>query len=132
MTGAIKCPICGSRTRLRTSKKDGSKFHVCIHSPECIGKVPYDDEWQDDKPRIEGAFNSAAASVAVGVVGCFGLGIILGPIAIALAIRARRNVRLKPSSGSEEQEVIAGFTFGIIGIVVSLILIYFLIIWTVA
>ena len=48
MTDEIKCPVCGSETRLRTSKKDGSKFHVCVNYPECNGKVAFDDDWGDD------------------------------------------------------------------------------------
>lgn len=44
----VKCPKCGSETRLRTSKKDGSKFHVCVNYPECKGKVAFDDDWDDD------------------------------------------------------------------------------------
>jgi hypothetical protein len=39
----IRCPECGSETVLRTSKKGpnaGRTFHVCIHYPECKGKVP--------------------------------------------------------------------------------------------
>jgi hypothetical protein len=43
-----KCPLCGSKTRLRTSKKDGSKYHVCVNYPECKGKVAFEDEWEDD------------------------------------------------------------------------------------
>ena len=42
MTDDIKCPVCGSQTHLRTSKKDGSKFHVCVNWPDCRGKVALD------------------------------------------------------------------------------------------
>ena len=48
MTSDIKCPVCGSKARLRTSKKDGSKFHVCVNYPQCKGKVSFDEEWDDD------------------------------------------------------------------------------------
>ena len=44
----IKCPVCGSSTRLRISKKDGSKFHVCVNYPDCKGKVAFDEDWDDD------------------------------------------------------------------------------------
>jgi hypothetical protein len=46
----IKCPICGAKTTLRTSKQDGSKFHICINYPDCRGKVAYDDEWEEEQP----------------------------------------------------------------------------------
>ena len=43
-----ECPLCGSETRIRTRKEDGSKFYVCVNWPECRGKVAYDEEWEDD------------------------------------------------------------------------------------
>ena len=42
MASDITCPICGSETTLRTAKKGpnaGRQFYVCIHYPECKGKV---------------------------------------------------------------------------------------------
>ena len=42
MTDDIKCPICGSRTTLRTAKKGpdaGKKFHVCNRYPDCTGRI---------------------------------------------------------------------------------------------
>ncbi len=48
MVREIRCPECGSETTLRTSKKDGSKFYVCVNYPECKGRVAYDDEWEGD------------------------------------------------------------------------------------
>jgi ssDNA-binding Zn-finger/Zn-ribbon topoisomerase 1 len=48
MTSDIKCPICGSKTRLRTAKKDDSKFHVCVNYPNCRGKVAFEDEWEEE------------------------------------------------------------------------------------
>lgn len=55
-TSGTKCPKCGSLTKLRTSKKDGSKFHVCVNYPECKSKVAFDDEWEeeDDYNRFQG------------------------------------------------------------------------------
>lgn len=58
MTDDIKCSICGSKTTLRTSKKDGSKVHVCVNYPNCKGRVAYDDDWEDDasqsdRPRMK-------------------------------------------------------------------------------
>lgn len=51
MTDDIKCPVCGSNTRLRTSKQDGSKFHVCINYPDCRGKVAFEDEFEDEREK---------------------------------------------------------------------------------
>ena len=44
----IKCPVCGSRTTLRTSKKDNSKFHLCDNYPNCKGKVSFNEDYSDD------------------------------------------------------------------------------------
>ena len=54
MTDEIKCPVCGSNTRLRASKKDGSKYFVCVNYPECKGKVAFVDEFEDvpDKKTV--------------------------------------------------------------------------------
>jgi len=38
----FRCPICGSETVTRTSKRGpnaGSQFHVCVRYPECKGKI---------------------------------------------------------------------------------------------
>ena len=43
MPDNIKCPICGSKTTLKTAMKGpnaGRKFHVCINYPKCKGRVP--------------------------------------------------------------------------------------------
>lgn len=62
MASDIRCPICGSETRLRTSKKDGSKFHVCVNYPECKGKVAFESEWDDwdeEKPVGQSTYRTA-------------------------------------------------------------------------
>lgn len=66
MAAEIKCPICGSETIVRTTKKGskaGYRFHVCISYPECKGKVPASRlsiqqskqvnalEWSEEKTR---------------------------------------------------------------------------------
>lgn len=38
--GVIRCPECGSRTTLRTSKISDIKYYVCINYPKCKGMVP--------------------------------------------------------------------------------------------
>jgi hypothetical protein len=51
MTDDIKCPVCGSKTILRTAKKGpdaGKKFFVCVNYPKCKGKLEQDQEWEDD------------------------------------------------------------------------------------
>ena len=42
-----KCPICGSKTVVRTAvigPDTGLKFHVCIRFPECKGRIPVEEE----------------------------------------------------------------------------------------
>jgi len=44
MTDDIKCPICGSKTILRTAKKGpdaGKQFFVCNQYPKCKGRANY-------------------------------------------------------------------------------------------
>ena len=44
MTDEIKCPICGSKTTLRTAKKGpdaGKQFFVCNQYPKCKGRASY-------------------------------------------------------------------------------------------
>jgi ssDNA-binding Zn-finger/Zn-ribbon topoisomerase 1 len=38
--GGIRCPECGGRTTLRTSKVSDIKYYVCINYPKCKGMVP--------------------------------------------------------------------------------------------
>ena len=40
----VRCPKCGSRTTIRTAKKDDSQYHVCINSPRCRGRVLVDED----------------------------------------------------------------------------------------
>ena len=54
----VRCPKCGSRTTIRTAKKDDSQYHVCINSPRCRGRVLVDedqdgglgDDWDKARP----------------------------------------------------------------------------------
>ena len=54
----VRCPKCGSRTAIRTAKKDDSQYHVCINSPRCRGRVLVDedqdgglgDDWDKARP----------------------------------------------------------------------------------
>jgi tetratricopeptide (TPR) repeat protein len=48
----IKCPVCGSKTTLRTAKKGsnaGEQFYVCDRYPECKGKVKYQTQAEDKR-----------------------------------------------------------------------------------
>ena len=38
--GVIRCPECGGRTTLRTSKKSDIRYYVCVNYPDCKGMVP--------------------------------------------------------------------------------------------
>ena len=43
----IRCPICGSKTVIRTSQKGpnaGKSFHVCTRYPECKGKIAIEEQ----------------------------------------------------------------------------------------
>ena len=44
----VRCPKCGSRTRIRIRSKDKKKFHVCINFPKCKGRVSFTEAWGDD------------------------------------------------------------------------------------
>jgi len=47
----VRCPKCGGKTRLRTRRKDGRKFYVCVNYPKCKGQVEHDEEWEDEQPK---------------------------------------------------------------------------------
>ena len=38
--GVVRCPECGGRTILRTSKISDIRYYVCSNYPECKGRVP--------------------------------------------------------------------------------------------
>ena len=35
-----RCPICGSKTTIRTGSNTGRRSYVCSHYPECRGRIP--------------------------------------------------------------------------------------------
>lgn len=128
MVDIVKCPVCGSSTRLRTSKKDGSKFHVCVNWPDCKGKVAFDD-WEDDweekplkkkpqhsRPVEHRTSGFAIASLILGVLGISLLAIIFG--AIALGETRRPGVEGRGMA-------IAGIVLGILWIVAGIIVMMF-------
>ena len=50
MSEDIRCPICGSKTTIPTTKKGqniGGQFHVCTRYPECKGKVAVESQNSD-------------------------------------------------------------------------------------
>ena len=56
MATDTKCPLCGSETVIKTSKKGpnaGQSFHVCLRYPECKGKVPVGEQVDYDMPLVE-------------------------------------------------------------------------------
>ena len=44
----VRCPKCGGKTGIRISKKDNRKYHVCVNSPRCKGKISLGVDWGDD------------------------------------------------------------------------------------
>lgn|GEM_PF-3408980 len=49
MTREIRCPKCGARTVIRTSRKDGRKSNVCVNFPECKGRIQVFPDWEWDE-----------------------------------------------------------------------------------
>jgi ssDNA-binding Zn-finger/Zn-ribbon topoisomerase 1 len=43
----IRCPKCGRETTIRTSKKDGSQYFICLKYPKCKGRVPVEEDWSE-------------------------------------------------------------------------------------
>ena len=99
MTDDIKCPICGSKTTLRTFKKTGSKYHVCVNYPKCKGRVEQDQEWEDDsreeertvekRPRVYHDRNSGerrTSGISVAALVCGILGIVIPYVGLVLAL----------------------------------------------
>ena len=63
---------------------------------------------------------NAVASVLLGVAGLLALGLILGPIAIALGILAKRRIRLSGQPGDTLATV--GIAIGVIAIAIPVVL----------
>lgn len=63
MTSDIKCPICGSGTRMRTRSRDKQKFYVCVHYPQCKGMVEYEEEWEDEKSETRNREGSTSGFI---------------------------------------------------------------------
>jgi hypothetical protein len=49
VTREIRCPKCGAKTVIRTSKKDGRKFNECVNFPECQGRIQVLPDWERDE-----------------------------------------------------------------------------------
>ena len=49
-----RCPKCGTRTTIRTAKKDDCEYHVCINYPRCKGRVLAEEDqggdWGKERP----------------------------------------------------------------------------------
>lgn len=132
MPNFVTCPICGSKTRLRTSKQDGSKFHVCINYPQCKGKVAFDEDWEDDlaeermvekRPRVyherpSGGRRTSGISVAAMVCGICALVIpftwfVLGLLAVIFGGVGISQTSKNPNLGGKGM-AITGLVCGII------------------
>ena len=67
MTDDVKCPLCGSATEIRTAKKGsnaGREFHVCVHYPECRGKVECGSQDESkDSPKAKGRMGDMTSDI---------------------------------------------------------------------
>ena len=72
------------------------------------------------EPRTSGA---AIASLVVAIIGLFLIGIVLGPIAICLAVSAKNDIRARPDEVKGEGLANAGLVIGVVGTVISVIFI---------
>jgi len=50
---SIKCPECGSKTRLRIRRRDRREFYVCVRYPYCKGKVEFDKKYGGDHSKVK-------------------------------------------------------------------------------
>jgi ssDNA-binding Zn-finger/Zn-ribbon topoisomerase 1 len=63
MMSDVRCPQCGRRTVILTSKKDDRSYYVCINRPNCRGRIPVDevgedgwgDDWDNEKTAVKTA-----------------------------------------------------------------------------
>jgi len=65
----------------------------------------------------------AIASLVLSIIGLFLLGIVLGPIAICLAVSAKNDIKERPQQVQGTGMANAGLIIGIIGTVLSIVLI---------
>jgi Domain of unknown function (DUF4190) len=64
----------------------------------------------------------AVASLICAILGLFVLGIVLGPVAICLAVAAKNDIKEKPDQVGGECMATSGLIIGIIGFVLSIII----------
>jgi len=62
-------------------------------------------------------------SLVLSIIGLFLLGIVLGPIAICLAVSAKNDIKKRPQQVQGTGMANAGLIIGIIGIILSIVLI---------
>jgi Domain of unknown function (DUF4190) len=75
--------------------------------------------YQQDKKNS----GKAIASLVCAIVGLFVLGVVLGPVAIGLAVSAKNDIKRKPNELKGECMATSGLIIGIIGFVLSIIVI---------
>ena len=58
----IRCPECGGKTTIRTTKEGDSQYFVCVKYPKCKGRVPAEEDlsggWGRESPAPEAAHDS--------------------------------------------------------------------------
>jgi ssDNA-binding Zn-finger/Zn-ribbon topoisomerase 1 len=99
----IKCPVCGSSTRLRISKKDGSKFHVCVNYPDCKGKVAFDEDWDDEwekQPKRRKSTPQKSKKPIIAIVAVVASIIIIAGIVIPVVILSDNKSNTSPHGTS--------------------------------
>ena len=67
--------------------------------------------------RESSAITNDSASLICGIVGIFFCGVILGPVAIVLALNAKREIRESPGRYTGEGLATAGLVLGIVAVV---------------
>lgn len=55
----IRCPNCGKKTTMRTSRTNGQSYYVCLKYPRCKGRVPVEEDlsggWGEESHAPEAA-----------------------------------------------------------------------------
>ena len=58
----IRCPECGGKTTIRTTKEGDSQYFVCVKYPKCKGSVPVEEDLSgvlgEESPAPEAAHDS--------------------------------------------------------------------------
>lgn len=107
---------------MSTSTANATKSASAASAPKFSGA----SMGNSDAPPVKKTSGKAIASLVLSIIGLFILGIVLGPVAIGLAVSAKKDIKEKPNEVEGECMATSGLVIGVIGFVLSIVFIILL------